>query len=50
MSTVKTTYIQHPSSPTANIQLNSDGTITANVDDSGQTVALIIALVIALGG
>ena len=44
MSTLKTTYIQHPSSPTANIQLNADGTITASAVTEGDTIALIIAL------
>lgn len=44
MSTIKVTNIQHPSSETANIQLNADGTITASAVSDGDTIALIIAL------
>lgn len=47
MSTVKTTYIQHPSSPTANITLNSDGTATIVGGSSDEDT---IALIVALGG
>lgn len=49
MSTIKTTFIQHPSSETANIQLNEDGTITAS-STSAVSPSDIIALIIALGG
>ena len=44
MSTLKTTFIQHPSSETANIELNADGTITASAVTDSDTIALIIAL------
>jgi hypothetical protein len=47
MSTVKTTYIQHPSSETPSITLNADGTVAIT---GGVSEGDVIALVIALGG
>ena len=40
MSTVKTTYLQHPSSGTANITLNADGTV-ANAAGMGKILQVV---------
>lgn len=42
MSTLKTTYLQHPSSGTANITLNSDGTV-ANAVGMGKILQVVSA-------
>jgi hypothetical protein len=44
MSTLKATFIQHPSSDEPNIILNADGTITASALSQEDTIAFIIAL------
>lgn len=44
MSTLKTTYIQHPDATEPSIILNADGTITATAVTEGDTIGLIIAL------
>lgn len=44
MSTLKTTYIQHPSAEAPAIELNADGTVTIAGASSDETIALILAL------
>ena len=40
MSTLKTTYLQHPSSSTENITLNSDGSVDATVNGYATSASL----------
>jgi hypothetical protein len=50
MSTVKTTYVQHPSAATPAMELHSDGSVTVAGITTSDIDARAIVFAIALGG